>query len=108
MTAKQYIDFLRLERGWTLNQLANELEISNSTVYSWYRKKGFNPSIKSIERACEKFHMTATEFYANMNADNQDNSDRKAKEALLLNSFRRVPEEDLDKVLKIVKTFEKQ
>ena len=55
MTAKERIDELRMKKGWSLNRLAEELGLTNTSVYAWYKKEGFNPSAQSIEKACEVF-----------------------------------------------------
>lgn len=101
MTAKERIDELRIKKGWSLNKLAEELELTNSAVYSWYRKEGYSPSVKSIEKACEIFGISLTEFYSCV-----DNENMATNEALLIDSFRKVPPEEQEKVLKIVKIFE--
>lgn len=101
MTAKERIDELRIKKGWSLNKLAEELGLTNSAVYSWYRKKGYNPSIKSIEKACEVFEITLTEFYSCVDTDNMS-----MDETLLIDSFRKVPPKEREKLLKIVKLFE--
>ena len=101
MTAKERIDELRVKKGWSLNRLAEEIGLTNSAVYSWYRKGGYSPSIKSIERACEAFEISLTEFYSCVDTESMD-----INETLLMDSFRKVPPEEQEKVLKIVKIFE--
>lgn len=98
MTAKERIDELRLKRGWSLNKLAEEIGLTNSAVYAWYREDGYSPSAKSIEQACEAFGITLIEFYSSVDSD-------EGKEAVLLDAFRKVSQSDKDKVLKIVKIF---
>ena len=102
MTAKERIDELRVKKGWSLNKLAEELDLTNSAVYSWYRKEGYSPSIKSIEKACEVFGISITEFYSGVDTDNMTKD-----EVLLLDAFRRVPNEEHERILKIIKIFEK-
>ncbi|MCI8487201.1 helix-turn-helix domain-containing protein [Pumilibacter intestinalis] len=102
MTEKERIDMLRIERGWTINKLAEEIGISNKAVYSWYQKNGNNPSAKSIAKACEAFKMSMTEFYSGVDA-----GDKSQNEILLIDTFRKVPLDEQDKVLQIVKIFTK-
>jgi transcriptional regulator with XRE-family HTH domain len=101
MTAKERIDELRIKKGWSLNKLADELGLTNSAVYSWYRKEGYSPSIKSIEKACEVFGISITEFYSCV-----DNDNMAINETLMMDSFRKVPPEGQEKLLKIAKIFE--
>lgn len=103
MTAKERIDELRIESGWTLNRLAEELGMTNTAVYSWYRKDSCNPSIQSIEKACDVFGLSLTEFYSSV-----DSGDIDVGETLLTESFRKIPKEEQPKVLQIVKLFEKK
>lgn len=101
MTPKERIDQLRIKKGWSLNKLAQEIGVSDTTVYSWFRKKGFNPSTKTIKSACKAFGISLTEFYSCV-----DSNDITTNEMLLLNSFRNLSKEEQEKVLKIVKIFE--
>ena len=103
MTAKDRIDELRIQKGWTINKLAEELGMTNTAVYSWYRKESCNPSIKSIEKACEVFGISLTEFYSKV-----DSGSMEVGETLLVDSFRKIPKKEQEKVLKIVKIFEEQ
>ena len=103
MTAKERIDELRIKKGWTLNRLADELGMTNTAVYSWYRKDSCNPSIQSIEKACEVFGISLTEFYSCVDSGTMD-----VGETLLIDSFRKIPKDEQSKVLQIVKLLEKQ
>ena len=101
MNAKERIDELRIKNGWSLNKLADELELTNSAVYSWYRKNGYSPSAKTIEKACKAFGISLTEFYSCVDSKNMAKS-----ETLLIESFRKVPPEGQEKIIQIVKIFE--
>ena len=103
MTAKERIDELRIESGWTLNRLAEELGMTNTAVYSWYRKESCNPSVQSIEKACEVFGISLTEFYAYDESESTD-----MQETLLVDSFRKIPKDEQSKILQIVKLLEQQ
>jgi transcriptional regulator with XRE-family HTH domain len=101
MTVKERIDELRLKKGWSLNKLADELGLTNSAVYSWYRKDGYSPSIKSVEKACEVFGISITEFYSCVDNDNMT-----VDETLLIDAFRKASPKEREKILKIVKIFQ--
>ena len=77
--------------------------MTNTAVYSWYRKESCNPSIQSIEKACEVFNISLTEFYSCVDSGAMD-----IGETLLTESFRKIPKDEQPKVLQIVKLFEKQ
>lgn len=54
---------LRLERGWTEYALAERSGITQSTISSWYRKNSV-PTIASVERICEAYEITLSQFFA--------------------------------------------
>ena len=53
---------LRLERNWTEYELAERSELTQSTISSWYRKN-LIPSIPSLERICNAFGITLSQFF---------------------------------------------
>lgn len=53
---------LRTERNWSEYQLAQKADITQSTISTWYRKKTI-PSISSIEKICDAFDITMSEFF---------------------------------------------
>ena len=103
MTAKERIDELRTQKGWTLNRLADELGMTNTAVYSWYRKESCNPSIQSIEKACDVFGISLAEFYSTV-----DSGTLNVRETLFLEIFRKLSKDEQAKVLAIVRLFGKQ
>ena len=103
MTAKERIDELRIQKGWTLNRLADELGMTNTAVYSWYKKDSCNPSIQSIEKACEVFGISLTEFYSTVDSSTLD-----VRETLFLEIFRKLSKDEQAKILAIVRLFGKQ
>ena len=103
MTAKDRIDELRIQKGWTINKLAEELGMTNTAVYSWYRKENCNPSVQSIEKACEVFGISLTEFYSTV-----DSGSMEVRETLFLEIFRKLSKDEQAKILAIVRLFGKQ
>lgn len=53
----------REARGWTEYQLAERSGLPQSTISSWY-KKGMTPSFSSLERICDAFGLTLSQFFA--------------------------------------------
>ncbi len=53
----------REARGWTEYQLAEHSGLPQSTISSWY-KKGMTPSFSSLERICDAFGLTLSQFFA--------------------------------------------
>ena len=59
----QRIVELREKKGWTEYQLSVQSGITQSTISSWYRKN-MMPSVYSIERLCQAFGITVSQFFA--------------------------------------------
>ncbi|OUP84205.1 transcriptional regulator [Lachnoclostridium sp. An169] len=53
---------LRLERNWTEYQLAENSDLTQSTISSWYRKNML-PTIPSLIRLCDAFGITLSQFF---------------------------------------------
>lgn len=63
MDILEKISEYRLERGWSEYQLAEKSGLTQSTISSWYRKNML-PSITSLERICDAFNITLSQFFA--------------------------------------------
>ena len=53
----------REARGWTEYQLAERSGLPQSTISSWYQK-GMTPSFSSLEKICDAFGLTLSQFFA--------------------------------------------
>lgn len=53
---------LREQKNWTEYQLAERSGLTQSTISSWYRKD-ILPTIPSLERICEAFGISASQFF---------------------------------------------
>lgn len=58
---KRIID-LREERHWSEYRLAEESDITQSTISAWFRKD-ILPSIPSLQRICDAFGITMSQFF---------------------------------------------
>lgn len=54
---------LRTLKGWSEYQLAEKSGLTQSTISSWYRKN-MVPSIPSLEKICNAFDITLSQFFA--------------------------------------------
>ncbi len=54
---------MRKERHWTEYQLAEQSGLTQSTISSWYRKNTL-PSIPSLQKICDAFDVTLSQFFA--------------------------------------------
>ena len=59
---------LRIERNWTEYQLSEKSGLTQSTISSWYRKNML-PTIPSLERICNAFGITLSQFFLDETAD---------------------------------------
>lgn len=57
------ITHYRDQKGWSEYQLATESGLTQSTISSWYRKK-LLPSIPSLEKICNAFGITLSQFFS--------------------------------------------
>ncbi len=54
-------------RGWTLWKLAEPSGVDQTANPAWY-KKGRSPSVASLEKICEAFGVTISQFFAEENS----------------------------------------
>lgn len=59
---------LREERNWTEYELAERSGLTQSTISSWYRKNMI-PSIPSLEKICDAFDISLSQFFYDKNHD---------------------------------------
>jgi transcriptional regulator with XRE-family HTH domain len=57
---------LRDARNWTEYQLAEKSGMAQSTISSWYRKRML-PTISSLEKICNAFGITLSQFFMDDN-----------------------------------------
>ncbi len=109
MTSNEYesfnvlgrIDELLKERGWSKNELAKRSNITQSTISSWY-SRNYVPGVPSIERVCQAFGITLTEFFIT-DSDFTFTLTVKQKELLLASS--KLSDEQYEMLLKFIKTL---
>ncbi len=53
----------RLARNWTEYTLAEKADLPQSTISSWYKKQML-PSLASLEKICNAFDMSMSQFLA--------------------------------------------
>ena len=63
MTILEKIDKLRKERGWSVNNLAMESMLTQSTLNNLYTRKT-DPKISTLQAICNAFGITLSEFFA--------------------------------------------
>ena len=62
MDAKEKIQQLMRERGWTIYELAKRSGLSPTTISNMYRRNA-QPTIPSLEAMCRAFGITMSQFF---------------------------------------------
>lgn len=57
------ITYYRKQKNWTEYQLAEKSGLTQSTISSWYRKNMI-PSIPSLDKICNAFGITLSQFFS--------------------------------------------
>lgn len=94
------ITYYREQKNWTEYQLAERSGLTQSTISSWYRKNMI-PSIPSLDKICNAFGITLSQFFS---TDNDDFSITSLQKELLIESGR-FTEEQQTALLALFKTF---
>ena len=63
ITVLDRITHYRNQKGWSEYQLATRSGLTQSTISSWYRKN-LLPSIPSLEKICNAFGITLSQFFS--------------------------------------------
>lgn len=76
MDILQKIEILRKEKGWSINYLAMESGLTQSTLNNLYTRKN-EPKISTLRAICNAFGITLSDFFRE--DDNEDELIRKVK-----------------------------
>lgn len=66
MTTLEKIDKLRIQRGWSINNLAMEAMLTQSTLNNLYSRKA-EPKLSTLRAICDAFDITLSEFFEEEN-----------------------------------------
>ena len=77
MTVLEKIDKLRKDRGWSINFLAIEAMLTQSTINNLYTRKT-EPKLSTLTAICNAFGITLAEFFA----EEIDKSEKDIEDAL--------------------------
>lgn len=72
MTILERIDLYRKERGWSVNYLAMEAMLTQSTLNNIYSRKT-EPKISTLRAICGAFGITLSEFFSDDDASPEKN-----------------------------------
>lgn len=68
MTTLEKINELRKERGWSINYLAMEAMLTQSTVNNLFLRKT-EPKLSTLTAICGAFGITLAEFFSDLQED---------------------------------------
>ena len=86
MTILEKIDRLRMERGWSINNLAMEAMLTQSTLNNLYMRKT-DPKISTLRAICAAFGITLSEFFAEEDDNSEDPTEELLKRVKSLSSI---------------------
>ena len=92
---------LREERHWTEYRLAEEAEMTQSTISAWFRKNNL-PSIPSLERLCDAFGITLSQFFLE---EGEETSFLTEKQLALIHHAAKLTPEQFDALLHFLETI---
>ena len=87
MNVIERIEELRNARGWSVNRLAMESGISQSTLCSVV-ERGASMKIDTLERICDGFGITLSQFFM----DDERTEVVSAQEKIMLEFYRKLPD----------------
>ena len=80
------IDRLRTERNWSIYKLAEEAGLTQSTVANMFAR-GTLPSIKTLEALCSALGISLSEFFAEDNSSNLEDT-------MIINAYNKLSQRD--------------
>lgn len=94
MEVLEKIEMLRKEKGWSINYLAMESGLTQSTLNNLYTRKA-EPKISTLRSICGAFGITLSEFF----------KDEQEKEDELIRRVKTLSQENKTALLQIVKNL---
>ena len=94
----------RDRKGWNEYTLAQKSGLTQSTISTWYRKK-LQPSLASIEKICDGFGMSLSEFFMEYSSGNIVELDKEQADLLML--WSKLTEDQANAIVNMIKSFTK-
>ena len=93
------IDKLRAKHGWSINNLAMEAMLTQSTLNNLYARNS-EPKISTLRAICNAFNISLSEFFAD-----DDIEPAKDFETELIERFVKLTEEQKEAVIKLLRSM---
>ena len=95
------IDKIRKEKGWTVNKLAYEAALTQSTVANMF-SSGAEPKISTLKAICDAYNITLSEFFYENTA-----TEINPKTLDMIFSFNKLSDEEQRTIYDLIKIMEK-
>ncbi len=92
------IDALRKQRNWSINNLAMEAGITQSTIASILQRKSL-PKIETLQNICDAFGISLAQFFL----EDEQTDFLNEQEQELLSDFRKLSTQKQQALLKLLK-----
>lgn len=83
MTVLERIDELRKQRGWSINNLALESMLTQSTLNNLYMRNA-EPKIATLRAICDAFGITLSEFFKGIDEEKKSDLDSQIQNKIAL------------------------
>lgn len=100
MTIIEKIDKLRIERGWSVNNLAMEAMLTQSTLNNLYMRNT-EPKISTLRAICNAFGITLAEFFS----DEKFTKEQENNEKELSDRFSKLTDTQKKAILAILRSI---
>jgi len=94
----------KTKRGWSEYTLSKNSGIPQTTISTWYRNN-LQPNLASIERICNAFNMTLSQFFCK---DGSKLIELTEEQILLLNAWSTLTKSQQSTLLEFIKTIPQQ
>ena len=96
------IDKIRIQKGWSVNRLASEAMLTQSTVSNMFNSHA-EPKLSTLRAILEAFDMTLTEFF-----QEDDSQNINARSLELISLYNTLDDVEKKAVLELVRTLSKK
>lgn len=93
------INKLRISRGWSIYKMAEECNITPSTISNMFARQTL-PSISTLISLCEGFNITLSQFFAE-----DEKSLQTEDEMLLLKNYRKLDTKNKEAISQLIKNI---
>lgn len=94
------------ERNWSLYKLSKESEIPYSSLSSLFQKNN-QPTLSTLEKICNGFHITMEEFFSDTPPFREDIDNFSTNERYLLKSYRTLSKQNKRLLLYLIELMNK-